>query len=259
MRLPFPSGRLPAALFVVVGAAGSAWLTGCTPVIGDSCTLSTDCASDGTRICDTAEPGGYCTVLNCTGNSLGAVCPDYAVCINFEPNVPGCPASVRTTARTAFGECRNTCSKDSDCRTDYFCRAPNSAPWSAQILDPDPTAKICLPLLVFVDGGTSSVNYVYDGAADAVPAVCQPVGPSFDAGFSSPDAAIDGGAARDAGDAGAHDGATDAKPDAKIDAAFDAGHDAGMDAAKDAAPDAGADAQAKDATGDAARDAADAG
>jgi hypothetical protein len=106
MRLRAPSGWLPAVAFIVAGAVGSAWLTGCTPVIGDSCVLSTDCASDGTRVCDTSEPGGYCTVLNCTGNALGAVCPDYAVCIDFQPNVPGCPANVRSPSRTSYSECR---------------------------------------------------------------------------------------------------------------------------------------------------------
>src|ERR1700735_89097 len=136
MRLPVPRHWLPAASFALVALAGSALLTGCTPDIGDSCALSTDCASDGTRVCDTSEPGGFCTVLNCTGNNLGSVCPDNALCVEVFPNVPGCPANVQSlSSRTGIAECRNTCSSDSDCRTDYFCRSPLAAPWNAEILD----------------------------------------------------------------------------------------------------------------------------
>jgi hypothetical protein len=95
-------------------ALGAGSLAACTPSIGDSCQLSTDCASDGTRICDTSEPGGYCTVLNCTGNNLGASCPDNAVCILFNANIPGCPFSARRPASTGVSQCRNTCGTNSD-------------------------------------------------------------------------------------------------------------------------------------------------
>jgi hypothetical protein len=277
MRVPVQSARLRGlfqlplpyalALALPLTLAASA-LTGCTPDIGDSCALSTDCDSDGTRVCDTAEPGGYCTVLNCTGNELGSVCPDNALCVLFEPNVPGCPISGRVTGRTGESQCRKTCTSNSDCRADYFCRLPQSAPWNAEILDPDQTAAICLPLLVFIDGGTSPVSYGYDGSPDAVPPVCNSIGPAYDAGWPALDAAVDAGAdaAPDSGkknlDAGHKDGGkadaksdakSDAKGDAKVDATLDAGHgdsgkldaaktDAGVDASKDAshdAPDAG--------------------
>jgi hypothetical protein len=255
-------------VLLVVPLVGTAWLTGCTPVIGDSCTLSTDCASDGTRVCDTSEPGGFCTVLNCTGNELGSLCPDNALCVEFFPNVQGCPLDVRSPARTSISECRNTCGNDSDCRTDYFCRSPLAPPWSARILDTEQTATICLPLLVFVDGGTSSVNYGYDGSLDAVPPVCQSTGPSFDAGFPPLDAGDAGSDA--ASDAAEKDAATDAKrdaaADAKRDATLDAGHgDAGADAAKDGPKEGAVDGSrdaagaAKDAASDVVHDAADAG
>jgi hypothetical protein len=265
MRLPVPRHWLPSASFALVAFAGSAWLTGCTPDIGDSCVLSTDCASDGTRVCDTSEPGGYCTVLNCTGNNLGSVCPDNALCVEFFPNVPGCPDSVRSQSRTGISECRDTCSSDSDCRTDYFCRSPLVAPWNAEILDTDQTALICIPLLVFIDGGTSPVSYGYTGAADAVPPVCQATGPSFDAGFPPLDAAADAGsdAQPKKPDAGKRDAATDAKKDSTVDAGHaDGATDGARDGAEGGHRDGGVDGSvdgAKDASSDAVHDAADAG
>jgi hypothetical protein len=278
---PFsPTASPPRAALWLLAASLLASLAACTPVIGDSCSLSTDCASDGTRICDTAEPGGFCTVLNCTGTNLGASCPDYAICVLFNSNIPGCPLSAYGPARTGQSECRNTCSNNGDCRIDYLCANPADPPWSATVLDPHTPEKICLPLLVFLDGGISPVNYGFDGALDAVPPVCQAAGPVFDAGFppldagvdASPEAASDALAEmRDAGNAdaeqhdAAHDASSDAKHDGKVDATVDAGHhdaspdahdaghdvakDAGNDAAKDAAHEAG-DAAPKDAAHD---------
>src|SRR6516164_4737254 len=43
--------------------------TGCTPKIGDKCILSTDCSQQGTLVCDTSQPAGYCTQLNCNNGS----------------------------------------------------------------------------------------------------------------------------------------------------------------------------------------------
>lgn len=211
---------------LLAGWVAASSLAACTPSIGDSCQLSTDCASDGTRICDTSEPGGYCTVINCTGNNLGASCPDNAICILFNANIPGCPFSARRPASTGVSQCRNTCGTNSDCRGGYICGAPNGPPWSAEILDPNQTAKVCLPALDFVDGGVApaSFNYAYTGAADAVPPVCQASGPSFDSGFPPLDAAPDAGTRTGAKDAAA-DSARDGKAGdarAKPDAASDA-------------------------------------
>ena len=238
MRLPVDSAWLFAASVTLSATA----LAACTPDIGDSCSLSTDCASDGTRICDTSEPGGYCTVLNCTGNNLGSVCPDSAYCVLFNANVPGCPFSAQTTSRTGESQCRNGCGSNSDCRGGYICAHPNAAPWFAEILDPDQTAQVCLPALSFIDGGIGPESYGYSGPLDAVPAVCLASGPSFDAGFPPLDAGVD-----------AAPGAPDAAPDAEHDAGHDAAHpdsgarDAGADSAVDAAHDG-----AHDGAGDAA-------
>ncbi len=214
-------------------ALGALALAGCTPHIGDSCGLSTDCATDGTRICDTSEPGGYCTVLNCTGTALGSYCPDNALCVLFNANEPGCPASGYSIAPTATAECRNTCGSNSDCRGGYICRSPESPPWSARILDTNQSAMVCLPALDFVDGGVSSGSYGFDGST--VPPVCLANGPTFDAGFPPLDAGVE--AAVDA----PVEAAADAPADA-VDAPADVAVEAAVDGASDAAPDAGADA-----------------
>src|SRR5437870_9271437 len=62
--------------------------TGCIHRIGDPCKQNVDCSTLGDRFCDTAAPGGYCTVEGCdvttdpSGN-LTDTCPPEAVCIRF--------------------------------------------------------------------------------------------------------------------------------------------------------------------------------
>jgi hypothetical protein len=262
--MPIPvQGAWLLALPLLLAASA---LAGCTPSIGDSCATSTNCASDGTRVCDTSEPGGYCTVLNCTGNNLGSVCPDYALCVLFNANEPGCPYSAYSPAPTGESECRNKCNSNSDCRASYLCASPLSAPWNAEILDTEQTAKVCMPALDFVDGGKSWVAYGYDGSPDAIPAVCRAAGPTFDAGFppldAGVDAALDVVPPVDGGvpDAPAHDALidspADASPDALPDASSDAGPDATVDSGHDATVDSAPEAAPVDA---AAADASDAG
>ena len=55
----------------------------CGKQIGDACQINSDCASDGTRICDlpSQSPGGYCTIQGCDYST----CPDEAVCVRFFP------------------------------------------------------------------------------------------------------------------------------------------------------------------------------
>ncbi len=61
----------------ILAAAGLA--LGCTPKIGDDCTVSTNCSTTGDRLCDVTQPGGYCTTFNCEPGS----CPEDSVCVNF--------------------------------------------------------------------------------------------------------------------------------------------------------------------------------
>ena len=46
-------------------------LTACAPKFGDSCERSLDCSANGERMCDLAQPGGYCTVQNCEPGDCG--------------------------------------------------------------------------------------------------------------------------------------------------------------------------------------------
>src|ERR1700760_4201839 len=69
--------RMPALQALACLAALFAF--GCTPHIGDSCTISTNCSAQGDRLCDITQPGGYCTEFNCEPDS----CPDDAICVNF--------------------------------------------------------------------------------------------------------------------------------------------------------------------------------
>ena len=120
-----------------LGFAALALAAGCSPKIGDNCTVSTDCSATGDRLCDITEPGGYCTVFNCEPDS----CPDDAACINFgstlsvgDPNVPGnadggvlagCTASQDNSPyQRSF--CLASCESDGDCRGGYRCIEPET-------------------------------------------------------------------------------------------------------------------------------------
>jgi hypothetical protein len=116
-------------------------LGGCTPSIGDRCNSSTDCSVQGTRTCDTSQPGGYCTVLGCGANSC-----TNSVCVVFRVSIPGCPYDdYHAPARTGRSLCMAHCEKDSDCRQNdgYVCADPTGPPWRAAILDDTPS-RVCL-------------------------------------------------------------------------------------------------------------------
>jgi hypothetical protein len=77
-------------------------LLGCKPHIGDGCTSSTDCSVNGTRICDTAQPGGYCTIRGCDPDG----CPEGAVCVEWRYD----------PIRTAATWCMKRCGSEGSCR-----------------------------------------------------------------------------------------------------------------------------------------------
>lgn len=134
--------RYPLAIIVALLVA----TTGCGTEIGDSCSLSSDCSSQGDRFCDTTSPGGYCTVIGCDYDN----CPDDSVCIRFfsttQTNIACDPTTednfadgIATTdtcspdelctltgvcmPRTAeFRFCMQTCDGGGDCRDGYECR-----------------------------------------------------------------------------------------------------------------------------------------
>jgi hypothetical protein len=209
------SARRVAVLRVAGGLAGLALglfsIAGCTPEIGDRCVLSTDCSIRGDRLCDTSQPGGYCTQFNCSPGS----CADDATCVLFNAALPGCGLDDRDGrggSRIARSFCVAECSSDADCRAGYMCADARMQPWNGTVLEGNQNRLGCLvrPLEGDGDGGpvTSSAE---------PPPVCSPVGPDVpeidasapsigeqgDAGVDGGDAGVDGGdAAADGGDAG---------------------------------------------------------
>jgi hypothetical protein len=201
----------------LLAIAGALWgLAGCTPSIGDKCTLSTDCSIRGDRLCDTSQPGGYCTIFNCIGNT----CPDKAACVLFHANVQGCQYDDRAPSRTGRTFCLAQCTSNSDCRDGYVCADPRQAPWSALILDDDQGQRVCIvPPDDGVIGPGAQVSIADAAVCSASPADAAPL----DGGMSiMPEASFDTGA----------DVASDAS-DAATDAA-----DAGADVSDAGAPDA---------------------
>jgi hypothetical protein len=213
-----------AALLLPLAAAG------CTPEIGDKCVLSTDCSTQGTLLCDTTQPGGYCTQLNCTNGS----CPNNAVCVEFQSSVPGCGYDdYQSPSRTGRTFCMKHCDENSNCRQSegYICSDPTSAPWNAAILDNNQAQSVCIvaPALLSADASSpdAAVCMSYATNADAAPPAV------LDAGGDASELEPEGGA--DAADA-AHE---------EIDAGADAGFAATLDATLDAPTDTGsADAPA---------------
>src|SRR5579883_335706 len=150
---PHPLVRAAAALALAVAASAA---VGCTPSIGDKCTLSTDCSIQGNRVCDTSQPSGYCTVLGCTPDT----CPDNAACVQLGASVPGCPYNdYNAPSRVGSTLCMKTCNSSSDCRQGdgYVCADlcptasgasaacdPNANPWHAVPLDMSRSRKVCI-------------------------------------------------------------------------------------------------------------------
>src|SRR6266849_6272350 len=109
---------------------------GCSPKIGDKCSVSTDCSVQGDRLCDPTQPGGYCTIFNCEPNR----CPDEAVCVAF--NEPTCSSSAlsRRFQRTF---CMLVCESNEDCRGGYLCVDTTNDP-VRQVVDQAPQShRIC--------------------------------------------------------------------------------------------------------------------
>lgn len=118
--------RLLVALVALSAASLSA---GCAPQIGDSCDTSSNCSINGDRVCDIAQPGGYCTIFSCQADN----CPDDAVCVRFNPQ----------PARRAIVACMRRCGGDGDCREGdgYRCRSIEQlaeAGLTAELVDAEP-------------------------------------------------------------------------------------------------------------------------
>jgi hypothetical protein len=208
---PIRRGRIPALLarfrtgallFVLAVGGVLATVAACTPSIGDKCQVSTDCSLQGDRLCDTSQPQGYCTQLNCQGGS----CADNASCVLFGSAIPGCGYNDRSGpfgSRLARSFCTAQCSANSDCRAGYVCADPRSSPWNAVILDNDQTKLGCLPVPApAVDAGASTGTAPVCGPAappitpiDAGPAIVHEAGVDVPPLFSVPPGALSGDAA----------------------------------------------------------------
>jgi hypothetical protein len=169
------SERWTTLAVLVLGVAAA---SGCSPKIGDKCSVSTDCSQAGDRLCDPTQPDGYCTVFNCEPNG----CPDDSLCVSFN-DVSCSNAAMSMRFQRTF--CMATCQKNGDCRSGYVCLdTTNDA--VRQVVDVNPsTRSICAVQPVTT-------------APMSDPAVCLP--PDGGTGAGGPDGAVDG----------ATDGATDA-------------------------------------------------
>jgi hypothetical protein len=224
----------------MAAAFAMASLAGCTPAIGDKCTLSTDCSIQGTRVCDTSQPNGYCTVFSCTANS----CPDNSACVEFGASVPGCPYDdYRAPSRVGRSICMRTCAADSDCRRSegYRCPDPRQTPWMV-VLDSKKPQGVC------TIGGVAPASVVDADVCSSGRAVAPPIeaGVTLQSG-SDGDVGADTGDAETGIDAGNDQHAADAG-DAN-EAAVDTGADVSDDVRVDATIDAVTDTTAVDATG----------
>jgi hypothetical protein len=82
------------------------FVAGCGPVIGDACTVNTECGA-GVCLNHSFAPGGLCSVVCKVGSAN--TCPSGSICV----------------AGTVDGDtagCLHSCARDADCRSGYVCR-----------------------------------------------------------------------------------------------------------------------------------------
>lgn len=126
-------------VWLALGLLTAALGLGCTPQIGDKCTVSTNCSTTGDRLCDVTQPDGYCTKFNCEPGK----CPEDSVCVNFGTElspVDGCQASQGTSPyKRSF--CMANCGSDGDCRAGYNCLAAEE--FNAVLAEHSSGQKVC--------------------------------------------------------------------------------------------------------------------
>jgi hypothetical protein len=155
----------------------AAFFLGCAPKIGDSCSVSTDCSVNGDRLCDTTQPGGYCTVFNCQPDS----CPGNSVCVAFRDSSCGEVSGRAVRFQRTF--CMASCDSNGDCRAGYTCRDVG-----VQIVDTNPSnGNVCAVAV-------SSQEPVLEAGVDAeTPPICSPFDGSFSSGSTGGEDASTGG------------------------------------------------------------------
>lgn len=160
---------------LATAAACALSAVGCTPKIGDDCSSSTDCSLRGDRLCDTTQPGGYCTIFNCEPGN----CPDEGQCVAFDSTLDPLCSEPYATPRFQRTFCMKRCKNNGDCRGGYTCLDTSHQPnaWGAIVVDHDPEGyKVCV--------AASSEQLPSAGPTD----VCRPFDGSFpDVQYYEPD------------------------------------------------------------------------
>lgn len=197
--------------WLAVPLLAGALALGCTPKIGDECSVSTNCSATGDRLCDTTQPGGYCTLFNCEPGT----CPADSVCINFGTTLaagPGCtPSQGNSPYQRSF--CMANCSGTSDCRPGYECldlsgseASKTSFPTLGAVLaDSSGNGKVCAVNPYRFTGGSAGGP---TGSDDVGVCVGDNGGARSVAQGGSGGASGGGGASGEAGDTSAGSGAS---------------------------------------------------
>jgi hypothetical protein len=193
---------------LALALAAGALALGCTPQIGDKCTVSTNCSSTGDRLCDVTQPDGYCTKFNCEPGQ----CPDNSVCVNFgttlSPVSLACsPSQANSPYKRSF--CMADCSDDSDCRDGYKCQAPTE--FYAVLAEHSSGTRVCAVPPKPLPKGTSDevcigsdegVGPAEGGSSSGGGSGAGQGGAAGDAGAGGSSGTGQGGAAGDAGAGG---------------------------------------------------------
>jgi hypothetical protein len=149
------------ARLALISTAVAAVCGGCARQIGDDCTTAADCNPNGTRSCDSSQPGGYCTIQGCDETS----CPSESACIRYFPaqyltqpcdvvKLPptGCAADefclaegLCAPASQELRYCAKTCTKTDDCRSGYECRLAGTRGSVALVSNPQAIIHFCAP------------------------------------------------------------------------------------------------------------------
>jgi hypothetical protein len=187
----------------------AALLLGCPPKIGNKCTLSTDCSQLGDRLCDTAQPDGYCTIFNCEPDN----CPD-SICVGFDPTLDPTCQGVDDGRWPRFQRtfCMKPCSSDGDCREQYHCvdlSDPNNQVANRAVVvdtgagDGGLGYSVCMVNPYYgVDGGAPDAGAMMSVSDAGPPPICKPF-TGFDGGTPWPAYKPDGGVGGAGGAGGA--------------------------------------------------------
>src|SRR5688572_1391320 len=192
-------------------------LLGCQPGIGDECQTSADCGASNDRLCDTTQPGGYCTIFNCEPGS----CPEEAYCIAFSTSPSLVCEDPQDPDRVQRTFCMRRCDEGGDCRGGYDCIDLNDPfnPWGAKVAEfGKVNGKVCI---VPYSGLPAPENPNTE--------VCEGTDAGFDVVPWEPDTGLSTDAGDSDADSDAADGGSDASPDVSVaDGGVDASDAAGQ-------------------------------